>query len=70
MDVARHSCLTNCSQILSPSEENTNGVYLFILNMTCYKWGIHELFIVVRSLQVGWEFIKRLTYEKLHLWSN
>jgi hypothetical protein len=38
--------------IISMGREHTQGGYIFILNITCYKWEIHELFIVVRNLQV------------------
>jgi hypothetical protein len=71
MKVVRHSCLINGFQMFSPyKERNSDGVSSFILNMTCYKWGIHELFIEVRSLQVGWEFMKHPAYERLYLWRN
>jgi hypothetical protein len=36
--------------------------YIFILNKTCYKWRIHEVFILLRSLQVGWKFMKHPAY--------
>jgi hypothetical protein len=71
MKVVRHSCLSNGFQIFFPyKERNSDGVYSFILNMTYYKWGIYKLFIVVRSFQVGWEFMKQPAYERLHLWRN
>jgi hypothetical protein len=66
----RHSCLSKVFQILSPWEENTQGGYIFILNITCYKWEIHELFMVVRTLQVWWELTKCPAFKRLHLWRN
>jgi hypothetical protein len=50
--------------------EHTQGGYIFILNFTCYKWEIHELFIVVRTLQVWWVVTKCPAFERLHLLRN
>jgi hypothetical protein len=56
--------------IIPMGGEHTQGGYIFILNFTCYKLEIHELFIVVRTLSVWWEVTKRPTFERLHLWWN
>jgi hypothetical protein len=56
--------------IISMGGEHTQGGYIFILNFTYYKWEIHGLFIVVRTLQVWWEVMKRPAIEMLHLWRN
>jgi hypothetical protein len=69
--VARHSCLTKGSQILSSWEENTHMVAIFSYStLTCYKWRIHGIFILETTLLVGYECIKCSACEGLHLWSN
>jgi hypothetical protein len=47
----------------------THTVSIFSYStLTCYKWGIQEIFIAVISLQVGCKFMKHPTCKRLHLW--
>jgi hypothetical protein len=56
--------------ILSPWEENTHGVYLFILNIDLLQmdntWNIYTR----NNPHVGYECIKHSASEGLHLWRN